>query len=160
MESKTIKKIIKQYKRGKAGYVQRVDFNKSDKLNEGQIIHILTEKQLNQLEENNDKEIAHLKEQKVKYDSEIKELNNKILILNEELIDIVEKKDKTITEKDKIITDLNKQLNLAINDKNNFKDTIAGLHILIGKYKNRNLLERLLNKIPILDNEDQKLIEK
>ena len=46
-----IKKEIKQYKRGKTGYIQRIDFNKKDNLKEGQIIYISTEKELKDIEQ-------------------------------------------------------------------------------------------------------------
>ncbi|MCL2115931.1 MAG: hypothetical protein FWH29_06900 [Methanobrevibacter sp.] len=153
-----IKKEIKQYKRGKTGYVQRIDFNKQDNLKESQIVYILTEKELKNINQTNNKELERMQNQNIKYVTQLEEKDNEISKINKELVEIVTSKDNTLLEKDKIITDLTKQLNKAIDDKNIYKDTIAGLHILIGKYKNRNIIERLMNKKPTLDKDDTKLI--
>ena len=171
-----IEKEVKEYKRGKTGVIQRIDFNQQDKLKKGQLIYILTEQELENLSQTNNKELKQLQNQNNEYiinlkekDETIAELlkeNKKtILDFHQEIADLIKNKDEILLEKDKIIADLNneiadftKQLNNAINDKNTFKDTIAGLNILLGKYKNRNFLDRLLNRKPSLDKEDQKLI--
>jgi len=166
MKPKTIQKIIKQYRRGKAGYVQRIDFNKSDNLKEGALIHIMTEKQLKNLEQDFEKEIAYLREQNIKYVLNIEEKNMIVLDLNKELSRLNKEVAnsnreiaKTLKEKDEIILKQTEKLNKAIDDKNNYKNTITALHLLLEKYKNRNILERLTNKYPSLDDDDQKLIK-
>ena len=146
-----IKKEVKQYKRGKTGYVQRIDFNKHDNLKEGQIINILTEKELKNIKHNNKEKIEYLQEQCKEFHIEIEEKDRSILELTTQLTE-------SLKEKDRSINNVTKQLNKAINDKNNYKDTIAGLKIIIGKYRNRNLMERLINKPLKLDKEDQELI--
>ena len=76
-----IKKEIKQYKRGKTGYVQRIDFNKKDNLKEGQIIYISTEKELKNIEQTSkiNKEYSIELEEKDKSIKDLtKQLNNTI----------------------------------------------------------------------------------
>lgn len=136
------KKEVKQYKRGDSGFVYRIHLNKTDKLEGGQEVYIFTEEELKKHDNN-----IQIQEDSKEYE--------KLLEKYEVTID---NNNLTVSEFTKQINDLTNRLNSAIDDKNTYKDTIAGLKILLGKYQNRNLLNRILNKPLTITNDDDNLI--
>lgn len=148
-----IEKEVKQYKRSKNSnsYTYRIDLTKKAGFKGGDMAVILNQNEYDQLTTNNkeiETELVNIKKEHQK-DIEILQNDNKELLskYNETLNkynDLIEVNNKTITD-----------LTLKLN---NYKDTIAGLQILIGKYKHRNLLNRLLNRPLSLNKEDQHLI--
>jgi chromosome segregation ATPase len=171
MESKKmIEKIVKQYDRTKdgkkIGYIQRIDFNKFDNLKKNQTIYILTEKELEDFKNQNKENSKKLKEFEQDYNDKINQLEqshkekiDQLENQNKEINNKLDEKEKTITNQTEQLTNLFSQLDKAINDKNDYKTTIAGLRILIEKYKNRGIIERIFNNPIKLTEEDKESIE-
>ena len=65
---------------------------------------------------------------------------------------------KSVDDHSIAISELTKQLNNAIDDKNTYNDTIAGLRILIGIYENKSLFNRIINKKVDLDSKEHDLL--
>lgn len=120
----------------------RIHLNKTDNLEGGQEVYIFTEEELKEHDDN----------------IQTQEDNKEYEKLLEKYETTIDNNNLTVAEFSKQINDLTNRLNSAIDDKNSYKDTIAGLQILIGKYKNRNLFDRLLNRQLKLNKDDQHLI--
>jgi hypothetical protein len=134
-----LKKTVKMYKRGKNGFSYRIDLGKKDNLDGGDEIVILTKDEWDKIsKENNESDIkaVDLENNYLEKIGKIEEDYNKIIM----------KKEGIIEEKENKIINILNDYNDAVDDKNAFKDTIAGLTVAIEKYKNRGWWSRLRNK--------------
>jgi superfamily II DNA/RNA helicase len=148
-----IEKEVKQYKRSKDSnsYTYRIDLTKKAGFKGGDIATILNQDEYSHLTASN-------KDIETELNNKIKEHQKDIETLQKDNKELLAKYNESLSKFNNIIESNNKDIINLTNKLNSYKDTIAGLNMLVGKYKHRNILGRLLNKPLNLNKEDQHLL--